>query len=160
MKAPAQGAATSIHLASAPNLAQVTGRFFANSKPRQSSKRGYDEATASQTAGMLCVKECLAKPGVVLFTFTHDLDTIKWKEIRGSTSLCVFVVDERLEVNINGSMTWIKPATGAIYVPAGEAPDRITAAVYNRARLMDPNQTQHVDPDSTRRSAQGRLTLK
>ena len=32
MKTPAQGAATSIHVASAPELEQVTGRYFANSK--------------------------------------------------------------------------------------------------------------------------------
>ena len=48
MKAPAQGAATSIHLASAPDLEQVTGRYFANSKPRRSSKRSYDEAAAAR----------------------------------------------------------------------------------------------------------------
>ncbi len=48
MKTPAQGAATSIHLASAPDLAQVTGRFFANSKPKRSAKRSYDAATAAR----------------------------------------------------------------------------------------------------------------
>jgi NAD(P)-dependent dehydrogenase (short-subunit alcohol dehydrogenase family) len=48
MKAPSQGAATSIHLASAPNLDQVTGRFFANSKPKKSSKRSYDEVAAAR----------------------------------------------------------------------------------------------------------------
>lgn len=48
MKAPAQGAATSIHVASAPDLEQVTGRFFANSKPKRSSKRSYDEAAAAR----------------------------------------------------------------------------------------------------------------
>jgi retinol dehydrogenase-14 len=48
MKSPAQGAATSIHLASAPGLDQVTGRFFANSKPKRSSERSYDEAAASR----------------------------------------------------------------------------------------------------------------
>ncbi len=48
MKDPAQGAATSIHLASAPNLAQVTGRFFANSKAKRSSKRSYDESAAAR----------------------------------------------------------------------------------------------------------------
>ena len=35
MKSPARGAATSIHLASAPELEQVTGRYFANSKPEE-----------------------------------------------------------------------------------------------------------------------------
>jgi retinol dehydrogenase 14 len=48
MKAPAQGAATSIHLASAPDLAQVTGRYFADSKPKRSSERSYDKAAASR----------------------------------------------------------------------------------------------------------------
>jgi retinol dehydrogenase-14 len=48
MKAPAQGAATSIHLASAPDLEQVTGRYFANSKPKRSSKQSYDQASSAR----------------------------------------------------------------------------------------------------------------
>jgi retinol dehydrogenase-14 len=48
MKTPAQGAATSIHVASAPELERVTGRFFANRKPRRSSKASYDEAVAGR----------------------------------------------------------------------------------------------------------------
>jgi len=48
MKAPAQGAATSIHVASAPDLEQVTGRYFASSKPKRSSKGSYDEAAAAR----------------------------------------------------------------------------------------------------------------
>ena len=48
MKSPAQGAATSIHLASAPDLDQVTGQYFANSKPKRSSKASYDEAVAAR----------------------------------------------------------------------------------------------------------------
>jgi retinol dehydrogenase 14 len=48
MKAPARGATTSIHLASAPDLEQVTGRYFASSKPRRSSKRSYDQAAAAR----------------------------------------------------------------------------------------------------------------
>ena len=48
MKAPAQGATTSIYLASAPDLERVTGGFFANSKPRKSSPRSYDEAVAAR----------------------------------------------------------------------------------------------------------------
>ena len=47
MKAPAQGAATSIHLASAPELDRVSGRYFANRKAKKSSKRSYDEAAAA-----------------------------------------------------------------------------------------------------------------
>jgi NAD(P)-dependent dehydrogenase (short-subunit alcohol dehydrogenase family) len=46
MKTPAAGAATSIHLASAPALEQVSGRYYVNSKPRRSSTRSLDEATA------------------------------------------------------------------------------------------------------------------
>jgi len=48
MKSPARGAATSIQLASAPGLEQVSGRFFANGKPRKSSPRSYDQAIASR----------------------------------------------------------------------------------------------------------------
>jgi hypothetical protein len=48
MKSPRQGAATSIHLASSPELEGVTGLFFANCKPRRSSKRSYDEAAATR----------------------------------------------------------------------------------------------------------------
>jgi retinol dehydrogenase 14 len=48
MKTPARGATTSIHLASAPDLEQVTGRYFASSKPRSSAARSYDEAAAAR----------------------------------------------------------------------------------------------------------------
>ena len=48
MKAPVQGAATSVYLASAPGLEQVTGRFFAGRKPRKSAKRSYDQAAAAR----------------------------------------------------------------------------------------------------------------
>jgi hypothetical protein len=48
MKTPAQGAATSIHLASAPDLDQVTGQYFAARKPKRSSKASYDEAVAAR----------------------------------------------------------------------------------------------------------------
>jgi hypothetical protein len=48
MKSPTRGAATSIHLASAPELEQVTGRYFANSHPKKSSGQSYDQATAAR----------------------------------------------------------------------------------------------------------------
>jgi NAD(P)-dependent dehydrogenase (short-subunit alcohol dehydrogenase family) len=48
MKTPSQGAATSIRLASAPELEQVTGRFFADGKPKRSSKASYDQAAAAR----------------------------------------------------------------------------------------------------------------
>lgn len=43
MKSPRRGAATSIHVASAPGLEAVTGRYFARSRPRRSSARSHDE---------------------------------------------------------------------------------------------------------------------
>jgi retinol dehydrogenase-14 len=48
LKTPAQGAATSIRLASAASLERVTGRYFANRKPARSSKRSYDQAAAAR----------------------------------------------------------------------------------------------------------------
>ncbi|MFC5828261.1 SDR family oxidoreductase [Nonomuraea insulae] len=48
MKVPAQGAATSVHLASAPDLKEVTGGYFAGGKPRRSSKRSHDQAAAAR----------------------------------------------------------------------------------------------------------------
>jgi NAD(P)-dependent dehydrogenase (short-subunit alcohol dehydrogenase family) len=43
-----QGAKTTIHLASAPDLTDVSGRFFAQRKTRRSSDASYDQATATQ----------------------------------------------------------------------------------------------------------------
>ena len=48
MKRPAQGAATSIYVASDPQLEHVTGRYFAKSATTKSSDRSYDEATAAR----------------------------------------------------------------------------------------------------------------
>ena len=48
MKSPAKGAATTIHLASAPGLVTVTGSYFVNSKPKRSAKHSYDEAVAAR----------------------------------------------------------------------------------------------------------------
>ncbi len=48
MKSPSEGAATSVYLASAPELEGVTGRFFAELKPKKSSPRSYDETTATR----------------------------------------------------------------------------------------------------------------
>jgi len=41
---PEKGARTSIHLACAPELEQVTGRYFANGKEARSSRRSHDRA--------------------------------------------------------------------------------------------------------------------
>jgi retinol dehydrogenase 14 len=48
MKSPAQGAATSIQLASAAELEQVSGRYFANRRLARSSTRSYDQAVAER----------------------------------------------------------------------------------------------------------------
>jgi len=48
MNTQARGAATSIHLASAPGLEQMTGRYFASSKSGKSAKRSYDETAAAR----------------------------------------------------------------------------------------------------------------
>lgn len=48
MKSPAKGAATSIHLASAPDSDRTTGKYFAKSKPTKSSPRSYDESVAAR----------------------------------------------------------------------------------------------------------------
>jgi retinol dehydrogenase 14 len=48
MKTPSQGAVTSIRLASAPDLEQVSGRFFATGQPKRSSKASYDQADAAR----------------------------------------------------------------------------------------------------------------
>lgn len=48
MKSPARGADTSVHLASAPALDQVTGQYFAGRTPRRSSSRSYDQAAAAR----------------------------------------------------------------------------------------------------------------
>lgn len=48
MKRPEQGAATSIHVASAPALQYVTGRYFANTNARRSSRLSYEQKTAAR----------------------------------------------------------------------------------------------------------------
>jgi retinol dehydrogenase-14 len=48
MKSAAQGTATPIHVAWAPELRGVTGSYFARSRPRRSSPRSHDEAVAAR----------------------------------------------------------------------------------------------------------------
>jgi retinol dehydrogenase 14 len=48
MKTPDQGALTSIYLASAAEVDGVTGRYFANRKPRTSKKASYDAAAQAR----------------------------------------------------------------------------------------------------------------
>jgi len=48
MRTPARGAETSVYVASAPDLAGVTGCFFVDGKPRRSSPRSYDTDVAAR----------------------------------------------------------------------------------------------------------------
>jgi retinol dehydrogenase-14 len=48
MSTPHRGAATSIYLASSPEVETVTGRYFAKGKQKSSSKTSYDEDQAAR----------------------------------------------------------------------------------------------------------------
>lgn len=48
MKTPAQGAATSVYLASSPDIETVTGRYFADRQPKSSNKSSYDPVAANR----------------------------------------------------------------------------------------------------------------
>jgi retinol dehydrogenase 14 len=48
LKTPKKGAATSIYLASSPEIEGVTGKYFADSKPKTSSPSSYDTAAAAR----------------------------------------------------------------------------------------------------------------
>jgi NAD(P)-dependent dehydrogenase (short-subunit alcohol dehydrogenase family) len=46
MRSPEQGAATSVYLASSPEVEGVSGRYFVGSRPKRSARRTYDEQVA------------------------------------------------------------------------------------------------------------------
>jgi NAD(P)-dependent dehydrogenase (short-subunit alcohol dehydrogenase family) len=48
LKSPAQGAATTVHLASAPELRGVSGKYFADSKPKHPMRIAQDDALAER----------------------------------------------------------------------------------------------------------------
>ena len=48
LKTPAQGAATSIYLATAPEVEGVTGQYFADRRPKTSNKASYDTTAAAR----------------------------------------------------------------------------------------------------------------
>ena len=48
LKSPERGAATSVYLASSPEVDGVTGQYFANNKPKTSSKASYDTNAAAR----------------------------------------------------------------------------------------------------------------
>jgi NAD(P)-dependent dehydrogenase (short-subunit alcohol dehydrogenase family) len=47
-RTPAQGAATTVHLATSPDVATTSGRYFRNSRPAASSGASHDRATAER----------------------------------------------------------------------------------------------------------------
>ena len=48
LKTPAQGALTPVYLASSPEVEGITGRYFANRKPKTSSKASHDTTAAGR----------------------------------------------------------------------------------------------------------------
>jgi len=58
LKTPAQGAATSIYLATAPEVEGVTGRYFRHRRPQTSNKASYDTTAAARlwdaSARLIC----------------------------------------------------------------------------------------------------------
>jgi retinol dehydrogenase-14 len=48
MRSPERGAETSVYLASSPEAQDVTGRYFANRKPRKSHESSYDSGTSAR----------------------------------------------------------------------------------------------------------------
>jgi retinol dehydrogenase 14 len=52
MKSTGRGAATSIHVASDPDLDLVTGGYFANSKPKRSSERSQGQTDGARLWAM------------------------------------------------------------------------------------------------------------
>jgi retinol dehydrogenase 14 len=61
LKAPAQGAVTSIYLASSADVEGISGRYFANRTPKSSNKLSYDAAAADRlwrvSAGLVGMTE-------------------------------------------------------------------------------------------------------
>jgi NAD(P)-dependent dehydrogenase (short-subunit alcohol dehydrogenase family) len=64
LKTPAQGARSSIYLASAPDVDGVTGQFFVDGKPRSANKVAYDPAMLARlwqtSAGMVGMEPVIA----------------------------------------------------------------------------------------------------
>ena len=48
MKSPEAGARTSVHLASAPEVEGVTGRYYVGTEPKRSSRASYDADAAAR----------------------------------------------------------------------------------------------------------------
>jgi hypothetical protein len=48
MKSPEKGAATSVHVATSPEVAGVTGTYFVDSRPARSSRASHDADVAAR----------------------------------------------------------------------------------------------------------------
>lgn len=66
LKTATQGAATSVHVASSPELEGVTGGYFADERERAASPHAYDRAAAARlwdlSLGMVGLTECHVTP--------------------------------------------------------------------------------------------------
>ena len=63
LKSPERGAATSLYLASSPDVEGVSGRYFANSKPKTSSKASQDTTAAVRLWDVSAALVGLPSPG-------------------------------------------------------------------------------------------------
>ena len=67
MKSPEKGAQTSVHLASSPAVEGVSGQYFVDSRPKQSSRASYDAAAAARlwdvSAELVGLPSTSARPG-------------------------------------------------------------------------------------------------
>ena len=62
---------SAIHMAFAPELHQVTGCYFASSKPRRSAKRSYDATTMQQLWQISAELVGLAETGANPHSVSH-----------------------------------------------------------------------------------------
>ncbi len=70
LKTPAQGAQTSVYLASSPDMEGVTGEFFANRKPKTANKVAYDTDMTARLWRVSADLVGLGKTGVLVLPVT------------------------------------------------------------------------------------------
>jgi len=88
MKAPTRGAATSIYLASSPQVEGLTGQYFASSKPKKSSKLSYDSAVARRLWQVSAELVGLAYPPETPHMMeVHDIDALNVQPRAGARAV-------------------------------------------------------------------------
>jgi len=88
MKAPTRGAATSIYLASSPQVEGLTGQYFASSKPKKSSKLSYDSAAARRLWQVSAELVGLAYPPETPHMMeVHDIDALNVQPRAGARAV-------------------------------------------------------------------------